>query len=140
MLTGLHHIGYVVPDLDQAIAFYRDTLGLSLTLRADATDSFGIHVAVFRLGDGSSGIELIQPVVDGTPFAAYLQHNPAGGVHHIAYATDKPLTDIVDQVKGCGLSLSPSTPDGPIDSPASWRIMNIDGAKTNGLLTQFGEY
>ena len=32
MLTGLHHVGYVVPDLDAAIAFYRDTLGLVLEI------------------------------------------------------------------------------------------------------------
>ena len=55
MLTGLHHVGYVVPDLDAAIAFYRDTLGLVLDRRGDAGPGFNFEVAVFRLGAGSTG-------------------------------------------------------------------------------------
>ena len=44
----LHHVGYVVPDLDKAIAFYTETLGLPLHRRADAGAGLDFEVAVFR--------------------------------------------------------------------------------------------
>lgn len=50
--AGLHHVGYSVPDLEQAVAFFTDVLGFSMVSRgnpigADAGDSmtrvFGVH-------------------------------------------------------------------------------------------------
>ncbi len=139
MLAGLHHVGYVVPDIDRAIAFYRETLGLELDRRGDAGPGMGFEVAVFRLGDGATGIELIKPTGDSGPFAEYLRANPAGGLHHVAYTTADPLTQAAEHVKGCGLQLAALTPNGPIDTAAGWRIVNVDPAGTQGLLTQLGE-
>jgi hypothetical protein len=96
-------------------------------------------VATFRLGDGSTGIELIKPTTDSGPFADYLRANPAGGLQHVAYTTAGPLTQAAEEVRGCGLALGALTPDGPIDTAAGWRIVNVDPAGTQGLLTQLGE-
>ncbi len=139
MLTGLHHVGYVVPDLDTAIAFYRDVLKMTLERRGDAGPGFNFEVAVFRLGDGSTGIELMRPTTDTGPFADFLRANPTGALHHVAYATSTHLTDAVGPAQACGLTLARSTANGPIDTAAGWRILNIDPANTHGLLTQFGE-
>jgi methylmalonyl-CoA/ethylmalonyl-CoA epimerase len=141
MLTGLHHVGYVVPDLDRAIAFYTETLGLRLDRRelGDAGPGVGIEVAVFRLGTGSTGIELIKPTTESGPFAEFLRANPAGGLHHVAYATAEPLTEAARAVQRCGLQLAALTRDGPIETAAGWRILNVDPAGTQGLLTQLGE-
>ena len=110
MITGLHHVGYVVPDLDKAIAFFTDTLGLHLTKRVEAPH-MGLEIGVFRLGDGSTGLELMKPTTDSGPFAEFLRANPAGALHHVAYATVGPLTEAVEQVKQCGLRMADSTPD-----------------------------
>jgi methylmalonyl-CoA/ethylmalonyl-CoA epimerase len=139
MLTGLHHVGYVVPDLDRAIAFFTETLGLRLDRRGDAGPGMGFEVAVFRLGDGATGIELIKPTTDSGPFADFLRANPAGALHHVAYATTEPLTEAAKAVQRCGLQLGALTKDGPIDTAAGWRILNVDPAGTQGLLTQLGE-
>ena len=138
MLTGLHHVGYVVPDLDRAIAFYRDTLGLRLDRRADGGPGMGIEVAVFRLGDGATGIELIKPTGENA-FNDWLRANPAGGLHHVAYSVAGPLSEATGRVQACGLALGALTPDGPIDTGAGWRILNVDPSGTQGLLTQMGE-
>jgi hypothetical protein len=45
----------------------------------------------------------------------------------------------VAAVQGCGLQLGVLTKDGPIDTAAGWRILNVDPGKTQGLLTQLGE-
>jgi catechol 2,3-dioxygenase-like lactoylglutathione lyase family enzyme len=139
MLTGLHHVGYVVPDLDRAMAFFTDVLGMRLERRADAGPAMGFEVAVFRLGDGSTGIELIKPTTESGPFADFLRANPQGALNHIAYRTAAPLTESATQAQQCGLRLGALTPDGPIDTAAGWRIVNIDPATTQGLLTQLGE-
>jgi methylmalonyl-CoA/ethylmalonyl-CoA epimerase len=138
MLTGLHHVGYVVPDLDKAIKFYTDTLGMTLTKRVEAPQ-MGLEIGVFRLGYGSTGIELMKPTTDTGMYADFLRANPNGGLHHVAYRTDRPLDQAVEKVKGCGLQLANPTLNGPIDAPPGWRIVNVDGAGTQGLFTQLGE-
>lgn len=138
MITGIHHIGYVVPDLDKAIAFFTGTLRLKLDRRTLAPQ-MGLEVAAFRLGDGSTGFELMKPTTESGPFADFLRANPAGALHHVAYTTAGPLTEAVEQAKSCGLQLAASTANGPVDAPTGWRILNIDPANTQGLLTQFGE-
>ncbi len=138
MLTGLHHVGYVVPDLDKASAFFTDTLGMTLTKRVEAPH-MGLEIAVFRLGDGSTGIELMKPTTDSGPYAEFLRANPNGALHHVAFATAEPLTEAAKRVQQCGLQLAANTPDGPIDAPPGWRIVNVDPSGTQGLLVQLGE-
>ena len=139
LISGLHHVGYIVPDLDRAIPIFAEKLGLPLTKRVEAPH-MGLEVAVFRLGDGSTGIELMKPTTESGPFAEFLRANPSGALHHVAYATDRSLTEAAEAVKNCGLHLAANTPDGPIDSPVGWRIVNIDPTGTQGLLTQLGEH
>jgi methylmalonyl-CoA/ethylmalonyl-CoA epimerase len=142
MLTGLHHVGYVVPDLDKAIAFYAETLGLQLDRRVFANAGPGVdfEVAVFRLGNGSTAIELIRPTTETGPFAEYLRANPRGGLQHVAYTTAEPLVEAARKVQQCGLALAALTAHGPIDVPTGWRVLNIDPASTQGLLTQLAEW
>lgn len=138
MITGIHHIGYVVPDLDRAISFFSETLGLKVDRRQMAPE-MGLEVAAFRFGDGTQGMELMKPVTDSGPFAEFLKANPNGGLHHVAYTVPKPLADAVEDIKGCGLKLAALTASGPINAPTGWRILNVDPSNTQGLLTQFGE-
>lgn len=139
MITGLHHVGFVVPDLDKAIDFYTGVLGLKLDRRSDAGPGMGFEVAVFRLGDGSTGVELMKPTTDTGAFAEFLRANPNGALHHVAFKTAEPLTEAAKWVQDCGLKLASLTPNGPIDTAAGWRIVNVDPSGTQGLLTQLGE-
>ena len=91
MLTGIHHVGYVFGELESHIAFYQEHLGLEPTARVDATEQMGIEIAVYRLGNGSSGLELIKPTREQGPFWEFLQKS-GGGLHHVAYATKEPLS------------------------------------------------
>jgi methylmalonyl-CoA/ethylmalonyl-CoA epimerase len=138
LIIGIHHVGYVVPDLDKAVTVFTETLGMTMDKRVDAP-SMGLEIIAFRLGNGETGIELMKPVTNTGPFADFLRANPNGALHHVAYATTKALVDAVADIESCGLKLAASTPNGPIDAPPGWRIVNIDPANTQGLLTQFGE-
>lgn len=138
MITGIHHVGYVVPDLDKAAAFFEGTLGVKADKRV-AAPAMGLEIVAFRLNDQGTGIELMKPTTESGPFAEFLKANPSGGLHHVAYAVAKPLTEAVEDVKACGLQLAAMTANGPIDAPPGWRIVNIDPSNTQGLLTQLGE-
>jgi methylmalonyl-CoA/ethylmalonyl-CoA epimerase len=78
--TGLNHIAIAVTDMDAAIVFYRDVLGLHLD-RVEEVKEEKSKVAFLPLG--SSEIELVQPTADDTGVAKWLvKHGP--GMHHIA--------------------------------------------------------
>ena len=78
MLGRLNHIAIAVPDLAAATALYRDTLGAKVT----APQALPEHgVTVVFIDTGNSKIELLEPLSDASPIAAFLAKNPAGGMH-----------------------------------------------------------
>lgn len=98
MLGRLNHVAIAVPDLVAASAVYRDTLGARLT-EPQALPEHGVTV-VF-IDTGNTKVELLEPLGENSPIAAFLEKNPAGGMHHICYEVD----DIIaarDRLKAAG--------------------------------------
>ncbi|MGB3415663.1 MAG: methylmalonyl-CoA epimerase [Mesorhizobium sp.] len=85
MLGRLNHVAIAVPDLDAATALYRDTLGASVS-QQQALPEHGVTVVFVDVGN--TKIELLQPLGEGSPIAAFLEKNPAGGMHHLCYEVD----------------------------------------------------
>lgn len=85
MLGRLNHVAIAVPDLAAASAVYSDTLGARVT-QPQALPEHGVTV-VF-IDTGNSKIELLEPLGENSPIAAFLEKNPAGGMHHICYEVD----------------------------------------------------
>lgn len=87
-LGRLNHIGVVVPDMDQAVAFWRDVMGATSFHEADVPqDGLNIIFVDTPTGSGMDGtqMELIQPLNDETAVSAFLTKNPAGGQHHVCF-------------------------------------------------------
>jgi methylmalonyl-CoA/ethylmalonyl-CoA epimerase len=85
MLGRLNHVAIAVPDLAAASALYRDTLGAKVT----APQVLPEHgVTVVFIDTGNTKIELLEPLGETSPIAAFLAKNPAGGMHHICYEVD----------------------------------------------------
>ncbi|WP_309084887.1 methylmalonyl-CoA epimerase [Chelativorans sp.] len=82
MLGRLNHVAIAVPDLAAAAAAYRDVLGARVS-RPQALPEHGVTVVFIDLGN--SKIELLEPLGENSPIAAFLERNPAGGMHHICY-------------------------------------------------------
>ncbi len=98
MLGRLNHVAIAVPDLAAASAVYRDTLGA----RVSAPQALPEHgVTVVFIDTGNSKIELLEPLGEGSPIAAFLDRNPAGGMHHICYEVDDILA-ARDRLKASG--------------------------------------
>ncbi|MCP1197925.1 methylmalonyl-CoA epimerase [Notoacmeibacter sp. MSK16QG-6] len=99
MLGRLNHVAIAVPDLEAASAIYRDTLGASVS-QPQALTEHGVTVVFVELPN--TKIELLEPLGDNSPIAAYLQKNPSGGMHHLCYE----VADIItarDRLKADGM-------------------------------------
>ncbi len=98
MLGRVNHIAIAVPDLTAATATYRDTLGARVS-QAQALPEHGVTVVFVELDN--TKVELLEPLGEGSPIAAFVDKNPSGGMHHICYE----VADILaarDQLKAGG--------------------------------------
>lgn len=88
MIGRVNHIAIAVPDLEVAAARYRDTLGARVTDASDLPEQ-GVTTVFVELEN--TKIELLHPLGEGSPIAAFLARNPDGGMHHICYEVDDIL-------------------------------------------------
>ncbi|MEK1933696.1 MAG: methylmalonyl-CoA epimerase [Pararhizobium sp.] len=88
MLGRVNHIALAVPNLAEAAEKYRSVLGASVTA-PDALPEHGVSVVFVTLEN--TKVELLEPLGEGSPIAAFLAKNPAGGMHHICYEVDDIL-------------------------------------------------
>lgn len=98
MLGRVNHIAIAVPNLTAATASYRDTLGAKVS-KAQALPEHGVTVVFVELEN--TKVELLEPLGEASPIAAFLEKNPSGGMHHICYE----VTDILaarDQLSASG--------------------------------------
>jgi methylmalonyl-CoA/ethylmalonyl-CoA epimerase len=84
MFTAVDHIGFVVRDLDEAVAFYSRTFDVSEWERI-AMPERHMRAAVTHLGDML--LELIVPTSDEASFAKFLRER-GPGMHHVGYRVD----------------------------------------------------
>ena len=88
MIGRLNHVAIAVPDLDAAARQYAETLGATVRPPQDEPDH-GVTVVFVELPN--TKIELLHPLGAASPIAAFLEKNPAGGIHHICYEVDDIL-------------------------------------------------
>ena len=105
LLTGIHHIGIAVADLDESIERYRFALGAELVHRA-VNDKEGLEAAFLRTGEGE--VELMSATRPESPVGKFLAKR-GPGLHHVAYG----VSDIAGALAGAraaGLELIDSAP------------------------------
>ncbi len=90
MLRKIHHVGIVVRNLDEAFAFYRDTLGLPVHKTAVVEDQ-GVKAALLTIGN--SEIELLEPINANGGVAKFLERR-GEGLHHICFETDDVAAEL----------------------------------------------
>lgn len=105
MINRLHHVAVVVPDADEALTFYRDTMGLRVT-GDEVIDEQGVRGVLLELGENE--IELIQPVRDDTGVARFLESR-GPTLHHFCFATDDIVGELA-RIKGLGVELIDEAP------------------------------
>ncbi len=88
MIGRLNHVAIAVPDLEAAARQYASVLGASVRA-PQAEPDHGVTVVFIDLPN--TRIELLHPLGEASPIAAFLERNPAGGIHHICYEVDDIL-------------------------------------------------
>ncbi len=84
MLKKIHHVGVVVPNLEQAMSFWRDLLGLRLT-KSETIQDQGVRAALLQIGE--SEIELLEPLSPDNGVGKFLAKR-GGGLHHVCFETE----------------------------------------------------
>lgn len=97
MIGQVNHIAIAVPDLAAAAAQYRDLLGAHVG-QPQALPEHGVTV-VF-IDTGNTKVELLEPMGPGSPIAAFLAKNPAGGMHHICFEVSDLAATAANLVAG----------------------------------------
>ena len=85
MIGRLNHVAIVVPDLAAARALYRDVLGATVSEPVDLP-AHGVTTVFVELAN--TKIELLHPLGEDSPVAAFLARNPAGAMHHVCLEVD----------------------------------------------------
>lgn len=87
MLGRVNHIAIAVPDIVSAASTYR-ALGADVS-SPQLLHEHGVTVVFVKLEN--TKVELLEPLGDNSPITAFLEKNPAGGMHHICYETSDIL-------------------------------------------------
>src|ERR1044072_5726564 len=70
-VTAIDHVGIAVPDMDEAVTFYRDVLGL---------EGQGVREAMMRPpgGVGGTAVQLLAPLSPDTTIGKFLERKGPG--------------------------------------------------------------
>jgi len=105
MIKRIHHIAMVVDDMEGALSFWRDALGLKLA-QAEEVPEQQARVAFLPVGEGE--VELVKPTTETSGMARYLAKR-GPGIHHICVEVDN-LSELLTQLKSKGVRLIDETP------------------------------
>jgi methylmalonyl-CoA/ethylmalonyl-CoA epimerase len=98
--TRLDHVAIAVANLEEALKFYEESLGLT-RLDIEVVEEQGVRVA--KLEVGNTHIELLEPLSPDTPVGKFLaQRGP--GLHHICIGVDN-IHERLDCLKEKGTKL-----------------------------------
>ena len=83
-ITTIDHVGIAVPDLDAAIAWYGETLGLVAT-HTETNEEQGVREAMLSApGDTGAAVQLLAPLRADSPIGRFLDRN-GPGIQQMAY-------------------------------------------------------
>jgi methylmalonyl-CoA epimerase len=101
-MTGsrINHLGIAVRSIDQALEFYRDQLGLTVSVR-ETVAAEKVHAAMLPLGE--SRIELLEASQPDSVIARFIDKR-GEGLHHVAL-TVPDLNAAVERLKTAGARL-----------------------------------
>ncbi len=104
--THIEHLGIAVAKLDDVIPFYEKLLGQKCYAIEEVADQ-KVKTAFFKIGQ--TKIELLEPTAEDSPIAKFLEKNPRGGVHHVAYEVENAAEALKD-AEAMGIQLIDKTP------------------------------
>src|SRR6185295_12120264 len=131
MKATLDHIGIAVKDLDAALAFYRDALGLEVEAPEEVASQ---RVRAHFIPVGESKLELLEATAPDSPIAKYVEKR-GPGIHHITLRVDD-IHAALAQLKARGARLVDQQPRPGAEGA---RVAFIHPSAAHGVLVELKE-
>ena len=128
MKATLDHVGIAVRDLNEALRFFRDVLGLQVSQTEVVSDQ---QVRVTHVETGGASLEFLEATDLASPVARFLERR-GSGLHHITLAVDD-LESVLEDLQTRGIKLIEVAPR--IGAGGS-RIAFIHPSSTHGVLIE----
>ncbi|HEX2343543.1 MAG TPA: methylmalonyl-CoA epimerase [Vicinamibacterales bacterium] len=128
MKATLDHIGIAVADLEAALRFYRDALGLEIETPEEVASQ---RVRAHFIPAGEAALELLEATAPDSPIAKYLEKR-GPGLHHITLRVDD-IDAALAQLKARGVRL---IDDRPREGAHGSRVAFIHPASAHGVLVE----
>jgi methylmalonyl-CoA/ethylmalonyl-CoA epimerase len=136
LVTAVDHVGIAVPDLDAAIGWYHDHLGM-IVLHEEVNDDQGIREAMLSVRGaavGSAQVQLMAPIDDSSAIAKFLDKR-GPGIQQLAYRVSD-LDTLSERLREQGIRL---LYDVPRRGTANSRINFIHPKDAGGVLIELVE-
>ena len=133
LVTAIDHVGIAVADLDAAIAWYHDHLGMIL-VHEEVNDDQGIREAMIAAPGapgGTAQIQLMAPIDDSSAIAKFLDKRGPGIQQMAVRVSD--LDSLSQRLRGQGIRL---VYDAPRRGTANSRINFIHPKDAGGVLIE----
>ncbi|KPK46484.1 MAG: hypothetical protein AMJ77_05990 [Dehalococcoidia bacterium SM23_28_2] len=130
MIQKIHHLSIAVRSLEDALRFYRDTLGLPVHKLATQEDQ-GVKAALLTIGQDE--IELLEPLGPDTAVGRFLERR-GEGLHHICLQTDDIDRDLAE-LKAKGVEFIDQEPRQGL----AGRICFLHPRSTGGVLVELAQ-
>ena len=128
-LSHIEHIGIAVKDLEKAIAYYENVLGLHCYAIEEVEDQ-RVKTAFFKVGQ--TKIELLESTDENGPIGKFIEKK-GEGIHHLAFAV-QDIDNALDEVEQKGVRLIDSHPR---QGAEGLQIAFLHPKSTFGVLTEF---
>ena len=130
-VTKLDHIGIAVKNMDEALAFYRDTLGIT-SVGTEVIEEQKVKVAFLPLGD--TELELLESTDPDGPVAKFIEKR-GEGIQHIALRVDN-IEEALAELKEKDFKLIDKQPR---YGAGNARIAFLHPKATGGILLELSE-
>jgi methylmalonyl-CoA/ethylmalonyl-CoA epimerase len=131
MIKRIHHIAMVVEDMEGALSFWQDALGLTVAHQAEVPEQQA-RVAFLPVGEGE--VELVKPTTETSGMAKYLAKR-GPGIHHICVEVDN-IAEVLGQLKAKGVRLIDETARSGADGK---KYAFVHPESTKGVLVELYE-
>lgn len=105
-LSHIEHLGIAVKNLEEAIPYYENILGLKCYAIEEVADQ-KVKTAFFKIGQ--TKLELLEPTSEDSTVAKFIEKR-GEGIHHLAFAVSDGVANALAEVEGKGIRLIDKTP------------------------------
>jgi methylmalonyl-CoA/ethylmalonyl-CoA epimerase len=131
LFEKVDHIGIAVKDLEKAMSFYRDQIGL-VCKGTEVVEEQKVKVAFFPVGE--SKIELLESTEPAGPVGKYIEKK-GEGIHHLSFRVTN-IEEKIEQLKEQGVTL---IDEKPRYGAGGARIAFLHPKSTGGILIELCE-